>query len=91
MPGFRETILSLGQLDAQGYSTKIDKGKMHVFSPTGEFMFSAYLHAGRYFLDSEFYYGYSVRKLEQEHAMILADAVVQNSAELWHCRIGHVS
>ena len=29
-PGLRETIISLGQVDAQGCSTKIAKGKMEV-------------------------------------------------------------
>ena len=29
--------------------------------------------------------------MEKEHTMILADAAVENSAELWHCQMGHVS
>ena len=32
VPGLRETIISLGQLDAQGCSTEITKGKMEVYS-----------------------------------------------------------
>ena len=62
VPGLRETIISLGQLDAQGCSTKITKGKMEVYSPEHQFLFSAFLHAGRYFLDTEFYYGHSIHK-----------------------------
>ena len=53
--GIRETIISLGQLDKQGCRTELSGGKMKVFGPNGEFMFSAFLHNGRYFLDTEFY------------------------------------
>ena len=78
VPGLQETILSLGQLGAEGCSTKITKGTMQVFSPAaGEFMFSAFLHAGRYFLDSDHYCSYTVKKMEKEHTMILADATVE--------------
>ena len=57
VPGLRETILSLGQLDAQGCTTEIKHGKLHVSAPDGTFLFSAFLHNGRYFLDSKYYYG----------------------------------
>ena len=49
-----------------------------------QFLLSAFLHAGRYFLNNEFYYGHAIKK--QEHAVILADAMIDNSAELWHYR-----
>ena len=91
MPGLRETIISLGQLDQQGCVTKISGGKLLVYSPSGEFLFSAFLHNGRYFLDSEFYYGPTIRRSANESVMILSDATCENSAELWHCRMGHVN
>ena len=37
VPGLRETILSLGQLDQQGCVTKISGGKLLVYSPPGGF------------------------------------------------------
>ena len=42
VPGLRETIISLGQLDAQGCSTKIVQGKMEVYSLTNHFLLSAF-------------------------------------------------
>ena len=51
--GIRETIISMGQLDQQGCSTELCGGKMKVFGPNGDFMFSAFLHNGRYFLDTK--------------------------------------
>ena len=47
--------LSLGQLDRAGCQTSISDGTMHVKSPSGEFLFSAFLHNGRDFLDQQFY------------------------------------
>ena len=58
--GIRETIISLGQLDEEGCTTQMSKGKMSVFGPAGDFLFSAFLHNGRYFLDTNFYYGQGV-------------------------------
>jgi len=89
VPGLRETILSLGQLDAQGCTTEIKHGKLHVSAPDGTFLFSAFLHNGRYFLDSKYYYGPTIH--ETVDAMILTDAPYDNTAELWHCRLGHVN
>ena len=37
VPGLRETILSLGQLDQQGCVTKITGGKLLVYSTSGGF------------------------------------------------------
>ena len=83
VPGLRETILSLGQLDRDGCQMTILGGTMQVKSPSGEFMFSAFLHNGRYFLDQQFYYG-PVADIT-DTVMILRDASYDNSAELWHC------
>ena len=85
VPGLWKTIISLGQFDAQGCSTKTLKGKMEVYSPTNQFLFSAFLHAGKYFLNTEIYSGHAIKK--QEHSKILADAVIDNCTELWHCRL----
>ena len=82
----RETIISLDALDKEGCTTQISKGRLRVYLPTGNFMFSAFLHAGRYFLDTEFYYGYAIQKKEQ--AMILTDAKYDNTAELWVVVLG---
>ena len=89
VPGLRETILSLGQLDKEGCTTKISGGRLEVYSPSGLFLFSAFLHAGRYFLDSSHYYGPTIQRTDT--AMMLRDASYDNSAELWHCRMGHVN
>ena len=91
VPGLREKNFSLGQQDQQGCVTKIPNGKLLVYSPSGEFLFSAFLHNGRYFLDSEFYNGPAICKHDTESVMILADAICDNTAELWHCRMGHVN
>ena len=42
VPGLRETFILVGQLDAQGCSTKIMQGKMEVYSPSNQFLFSAF-------------------------------------------------
>ena len=89
VPGLRETILSLGQLDKEGCTTKISGGRLEVYSPSGLFLFSAFLHAGRYFLDSSHYYGPTIQRTDT--AMMLRDASYDNSAKLWHCRMGHVN
>ena len=47
VPGLRETIILVGQLDAQDCSTKIVKRKLEVYLPSNHFVFSAFLHAGR--------------------------------------------
>ena len=89
VPGLRETLISLGVLDKEG-CTKILNGAIQVFSPSGEFLFSAFLHLGRYFLDSSFYYGPVIQ--HRETSMILSDAAYDNTAERWHCRLqGHVN
>ena len=58
-------------------------------------MFSAFLHNRRYFLGTEFYYGLSILKKVSNggsvSAFAVSDAKHDNSAELWHCRIGHVN
>ena len=67
---------------------------MRVFDKSGNFLFSAFLHNGRYFLDTEFYFGPNiVQKVQSDSATSFAvsDAVYDNSAELWHCRLGHVN
>ena len=65
VPGLHETILSLRQLDKEGCSTKISWGQLEVYSPSGQFLFSAFLHAGHYFLDSSYYYGPAIQKSRQ--------------------------
>ena len=47
--GIREIIISLGQLDRQGCRIESSCGVMKIFGPDGTFMFSAFLHNGRYF------------------------------------------
>ena len=47
VPGIRETIISLGQLDKEGCSTTLSSGKLSVYGSDGGFLFSAFLHNGR--------------------------------------------
>ena len=93
--GIRETIISLGQLDQQGCRIESSRGVMKVYGPDGTFMFSAFLHNGRYFLDTQFYYGPNILKQVSNggsvSAFAVSDARHDNSAELWHCRLGHVN
>ena len=92
--GIRETIISLGQLDEEGCTTQMSKGKMSVFGPAGDFLFSAFLHNGRYFLDTNFYYGQGVATpttVNGATMFAISDAKIDNSAELWHCRMGHAN
>ena len=93
--GICETIISLGQLDQQGCRIESSRGVMKVFGPDGTFMFSAFLHNGRYFLDTQFYYGPNILKQVSNggsvSAFAVSDARHDNSAELWHCRMGHVN
>ena len=49
VPGIRETIISLGQLDKEGCTTQISRGKMKVFGTSGELLFLAFLHNGHDF------------------------------------------
>ena len=51
-------------------------------------MFSAFLHAEQYFVDSVFHYSRAIRKKEQY--VILAGAPYNHSAELWNCCLGNV-
>ena len=46
VPGIRETIISLGQLDKEGCTTTLSQGKLSVddCTYTGEVLFSAFLH-----------------------------------------------
>ena len=71
------------------------RGVMKVYGPDGAFMFSAFLHNGRYFLDTQFYYGPNILKQVSNggsvSAFAVSDARHDNSAELWHCRMGHVN
>ena len=69
--------------------TTISQGHLEVFSPTGKFLFSAFLHAGRYFLDSHHYYVPTIQR--NETTMIFKrDASYDNLAEFWH-QMGHVN
>ena len=79
VPGLQETIISLGVLDKEGCTTQISNRAMKFFSSSGEFMFSAFLHAGRYFPDSTFYYGPVFQ--HRDSSMILSDAAYYNTAE----------
>ena len=94
VPGLRETIISLGQLDKEDCTTQTSRGKMKVFGTSGELLFSAFLHNGRYFLDTSYYYGPNIvqpTRVNGVDAFVVADAKVDNSAELWHCRMGHAN
>jgi len=67
---------------------------MKVFGTSGELLFSAFLHNGRYFLDTSYYYGPNIvqpTRVDGVDAFVVADAKVDNSAELWHCRMGHAN
>ena len=86
--GLRETMLSSGQLDKEGCSTKISWGQLEVYSPSGQFLFSVFQHAGWYFLDSSYCYGPVIQRTGTVLAMVLQDASYDNSAELWHCQMG---
>ena len=57
--------------------------------PDGTFLFSAFLHNGRYFLDGKYYHGPTIH--DTADAMILTDAPCDCMAELWHCQLGHVN
>ena len=93
--GKGETIISLGQLDQQRCKIEMSGGKIKVFGPGDVFMFSAFLHNGRYFLDTQFYYGPNILTKkntgEAVSAFTVSDAKHDNSAELWHCKMGHVN
>ena len=67
---------------------------MRVFGPSGEFLFSAVLHNGRYFLDTNFYYGLGITQFTQLNGtttFAISDARIDKHAELWHCRMGHAN
>ena len=90
----RETFISLGQLDNEGCSTTLSSGTLSVHGSTGEFLFSAFLHNGRYFLDTLFYFGRGIleeRRRGDNSVFAVADYQHDNKAELWHCRLGHVN
>ena len=48
VPGIRETIISLGQLDNEGCTTTLSNGTLSVYNTGGEFLFSAFVHNERY-------------------------------------------
>ena len=67
---------------------------MKVFGPSGNLLFSAFLHNGQYLLDTLYYYGPNIvqpTQVDGVDAFVVADAKVENSAELWHCRMGHAN
>ena len=92
--GIRESIISLGQLDAEGCRTELSHGKVKVFGPSGNFKFSAFLHNGHYFLDTQFYFGpniFEAKNAGNASTFAITDAKNDNTAELWHCQMGHAN
>ena len=67
---------------------------LFIYDSTGEFFFSAFLHNGRYFLDTPFYFcsGISGSNAGDDSSVFaVTDYQHENKAELWHCRLGHVN
>ena len=77
MPGLLYTLISEPQLDKEGYEMRAKSGKRS-FYKDGVLKFTATLKDGTYQLD-----------LPTTRVCAVADAKLDNRADLWHFRLGH--
>ena len=72
----------------------MSKGRMNVFGPMGEFLVSAFFAQRSVLPRHQFLLGAGVvtpTTVDGAPTFAISDAKIDNSAELWHCRMGHAN
>ena len=87
VPGLMWTLISEPRIEMDGGSMTSSKGVRHIFDSDGKIMIIAHMDNHTYLLDK-----YSTRVSYSEASnYAVADAKYANTADLWHCRLGHLN
>ena len=87
VPGLMWTLISEPRIEQEGGSMASAKGTRTIFDASGALIISAALTENTYLLSQQ---TYPISYVEQAN-YALADAPIANTADLWHCRLGHLN
>ena len=84
--GLMWTLISEPRIEMEGASMTSSKGIRKIFDSDGKLIISAHMHQHTYLLDRS-----TTPISYAETSNNATDARVTNTADLWHCRLGHLN
>ena len=87
VPGLMWTLISESRIEVEGGSMSSSSGVRKIFDPSGKLIIFARLSEHTYVLEPQ---STHISYVENANYAI-ADATVTSTADLWHCRLGHLN
>ena len=87
VPGLMWTLISEPRIEMEGASMTSSKGIRKIFDSDGKLIISAHMHQHTYLLDRST----TPISYAETSNYAIADARVTNTADLWHCHLGHLN
>ena len=87
VPGLMWTLISESRIEVEGGSMSSSSGVRKIFDQSGKLIISARLSEHTYVIEPQ---STPISYVENANYAI-ADATVANTADLWHCRLGHLN